>query len=236
MPRFMIVILGQMLVIVSLSSWLYVEYLSNFYLREYVGNFLLADGWILVVLAIMVAMGSFTSLIFRKKPLKRISEVSAEPVVVQLPVRAEAVAPKAETAFHPAVAALRADIAGRRAAFGSMPVAEPIPEKVEPKQMLPLKTVESMMPAVQPVRPRFVPPPGPMFNPARPFPPRPPVPSAPVGGAPVPAVTQPPPRAIVPSPPRNVTTVITGIMPVQKKKEPVQPSDEGKSSDQGKSS
>ena len=113
LPKFMIVIFGQMLVIASLSSWLYVEYASNLYLREYVSNFLLVEGWVLVVLAIMVAMGSFTSLIFRKKPLKRISEVSTEPVVVQFPVAAQAVAPKTETSFHPAVAALRADIAGR---------------------------------------------------------------------------------------------------------------------------
>ncbi len=230
MPKFMIVILGQMLVIASLSSWLYVEYLSNLYRREYVGNFLLADGWILVVLAIMVAMGSFTSLIFRKKPLKRISEVSAEPVIVQLPVRAEAVASKAETAFHPAVAALRADIAGRRAAFGSMPVAEPVPEKVESKQMLPLRAEDSRMPLVQPVRPRFGPPPGPMFNPARPLPPRPPAPSGPFQGAQAPPPGTQPQRAIVPTLPRNVTTVITGIMPVQKKKEPEKPSEESKSS------
>ena len=229
MPRFMIVILGQMLVIASLSSWLYLEYLSNFYLREYVSNFLLADGWILGVLAIMVAMGSLTSLIFRKKPLKRISEVSAEPVVVRLPVTADVVAPKTETSFHPAVAALRADIAGRRTAFGAMPVAE----SVEPKQMLPLKTEEPRMPIVQPVRPRYVPPPGPMFNPGRPIVPRPPVPRPPVPvanaePARAPAGTQPP-RAIVPTLPRNVTTVITGIMPVQKKKDPEPPPEENKS-------
>ena len=219
----MIVILGQMLVIASLSSWLYVEYLSNLYLRQYVSGFLLADGWILGVLAITVAMGSFTSLIFRKKPVKRVSEVSAEPVVVGLPIAAEVVAPKAETGFHPAVAALMADIAGRRTAFGPMPV----PERVEPKQTLPFKEEDARMPVVQPLRPRYVPPPGPMFNPRRPIVPRPAVPAVGVEPARAPPGPQPP-RAVVPTLPRNVTTVITGIMPV-KKKEPEPPPEENQS-------
>ncbi len=225
-PTFIIVILGQVLAIASLSAWIYVEYLNNLYLREYVTGFLFTEGWILGVLAIVIAMGSLTSLIFRKRPAKTVGEVSAEPdVVVQFPVAAE-LAPKPETAFHPAVAALMADISSRRTALVPAPAAE----KVEPKQLLPFKTEDAERPIIQLMINRVAPSPGSMLYPARPIIPQPPVGVVDVGGARAPA-SSPPPREVGPNLPRNVTTVITGIMPVKKKEHEPPPEENTSSSD-----
>ena len=211
LPGFVIVILAQFLVILSLSSWLYVEYLNNVYLRDYVSLFLLADGWVLVVGALVVAMGSFTGLMFRRnKTVKMVKEVAVETnVTVALPTAAAA--PKPDSGFHPAVAALKAELSNRRMSFGSMTV----PSSEQPKPLLTLQAEERGVPVVP--RPTGVYPPG--MGP-RIMPPRPPMPfpARPVqrDDSRGPAETQAP-TPIAPTMPRNVTTVITGIIPSKKK-------------------
>lgn len=229
-PRFVIVILAQFLVILSLSSWMYVEYLNNIYLRDYVSGFLLADGWILVVGVMVVAMGSFTSLMFRRnKTVKRVEDVGMEAnVTVALPTAAAA--PKPDSGLHPAVAALKAELSGRGMSFGSMsvPSSEELKPMPMPKPMPTLRAEDRGMPVVpRPTTvyplvtgPRIVPTRPPMPMPARPV--QPEDARGPVGMH--------PPTPVAPATPRNVSTVITGIIPSQKKKETDEPSSENASS------
>ena len=215
---FMIVILGQMLVIASLSTWIYEEYVSNLYLREYVSNFLTAEGWILGVTAVAAALGSLT-ILFLKRPVKSVEPVETVSTETTIPVLLPRVAVEARekpgAGFHPAVAALLADISGRRSASA----ATPVPRIESPETLLTFKegTEESQMtgpttdlyPAA--TSPRMVQP----FS----FVPQPAVPIAKTSEADRSAVVEPT-THVSPSLPRNVTTVITGIIPVQKKREP----------------
>ncbi len=215
---FMIVILGQMLAIASLSTWIYEEYVNNLYLRQYVGNFLQTEGWIIGVLVVVVALGSLTS-VFLKKPVKRVDAVetvSTEArVAVELPRAVMEASEKPEAGFHPAVAALMADIAGRRASIATPPV----PRREEPRTVLTVKDWEEGTKAIGPTANFYHVATGPRQDQPRSSVPQPALPIAETNEAVRSNVTRPVAPAS-PSIPRNVTTVITGIIPASKKKEP----------------
>ena len=159
------------------------------------------------------------------------------------PVEASA---KPSMDFHPVVAALKADMADRRVSFGSMlgsgsekptTTAKPSVEVQKPSvldQLTPSRQEPMTGPrplqtgATFPQRPfydlRPQAPTGPGIEQVGPFTPRPiPVlrPLEPAGST----VLQSP-QTPAPQTPTNVTTVITGIMPAQKKKDPGAPPDE----------
>ncbi len=213
-----IFMLAQTVTIVSLSLWIYEEYLNNVYLRLYVSDFFQTEGWAIVTLTVLVGVGGLTRLLFRRSKTmeRKVEAVSAEvkvPVLVAESVKE--VSAKRDAGLHPAVAALKAELAGRPRAFGTPTV----PSAEEPETVPAPKTEErKTVPADQPSARLYSIVTGPRTQLARgPVPVRPmPVlgreDSMPSAG------TQPtvvPPRAT----PQNVTTVITGLMPVQKKKE-----------------
>ncbi len=218
---FMIVILGQMLAIASLSTWIYEEYVNNLYLRQYVGNFLQTEGWIIAVLVVTVALGSLTSL-FLKRPVKRMEPVETVStkarVAVELPRVVAEAREKTEAGFHPAVAALMADIAGRRASIATPPV----PRREEARTVLTVKDWEEGTPAVRPTSNLYPVATGPRQDQSRSSVPQPALPIAETNEAVRSNVTRPIAPAS-PSIPRNVTTVITGIIPASKKKGPTHP-------------
>jgi len=149
--------------------------------------------------------------------------------------------------FHPVVAALKADMADRRSSFASIAGAgaeQPTAVPVSKAEVPPTSVLEQLTPNRQP--PATGPRPGQMGAPVpqQPFSdlrPQPPAgPSVQHGGAllgqrPMPlfksqepacsTVLQPP-QASTPQIPTNVTTVITGIMPAQKKKDPTATTEE----------
>ena len=155
--------------------------------------------------------------------------------------------------FHPVVAALKADMADRRSTFGSIGAAgaeQPTTVPVSKLEIRQPSVLDQLTPNRQP--PATGPRPGQLGTPSPQQPFRDPRPQTPTGpsmeraGAllaqrpmpifkpPQPAgstVLQPPPA---PSPqiPTNVTTVITGIMPVQKKKDPASTTEEKPSTSQ----
>jgi len=143
--------------------------------------------------------------------------------------------------FHPVVAALKADMADRRSSFGSIagagaeqPTAVPVSNtEVRPTSVLEQLTLNRQPPATGP-RPGQMGAPFPQqpFHDLRPQAPT--GPSVQHGGAlpaqrpmplfkpqePAGSTVLQPPQAPTPQIPTNVTTVITGIMPAQKKKDP----------------
>ena len=148
--------------------------------------------------------------------------------------------------FHPVVAALKADMADRRSTFGSMTGPPADQPRTVPASSLQVQK-PSIFDQLAPNRPTpmMASRPGQMGAPSIQAPLRdlrpqqtPASPRADQVGAPPPQrpmlgiQPQPSPQAvqpIQPSPvhiPTNVTTVITGIMPVQKKKDPNAPSEE----------
>ena len=159
------------------------------------------------------------------------------------PVEASA---KPSMDFHPVVAALKADMADRRVSFGSMlgsgsekptTTAKPSVEVQKPSvldQLTPSRQDPMTGPrpmqtgATFPQRPlydlRHQAPTGPRIEQVGPFTPRP-IPDLrplePAGST----VLQSP-QTPAPQTPTNATTVITGIMPAQKKKDPGAPPDE----------
>jgi len=149
--------------------------------------------------------------------------------------------------FHPVVAALKADMADRRSSFGSIagagaeqPTAVPVSRtEVRPTSVLEQLTLNRQPPATGPR-------PGQMGAPSlqQPFhdlrPQAPTGPSVQHGGAllaqrpmplfkpqePAGSTVLQPPQVPTPQIPTNVTTVITGIMPAQKKKDPTATTEE----------
>lgn len=143
--------------------------------------------------------------------MKRVEEVAMETNVTLALPSAAVEAPKSDSGFHPAVAALRAELSNRGRSLGSMPV--PSSEQVKPTLTL---QAQDRRPATVP-RPATI---YPFDSSPRPVSPRPPMtfPAMPVqredGSGQV--GTQPR-TQIAPATPRNVTTVITGIIPSKKK-------------------
>src|SRR5712664_2581873 len=236
-----IVITLQTFVILSLTYWITEEYLNNMYLRQYVSDVFQADGLMFGILGTLLVLGSVTGLFVKHRHGQ--STVSLE---IKTPGPIVGAAKKEEkkkldSDFHPVVAALKADMADRRLSFGSMPGSG-----VEQPTTVPVAKMEAQKTSVLD-----------QLNSARQTPmtgPRPvqtgtsfaqyPVPRVEqVGGAttprPLPFLRseQPtgssvlsPTQPTTPQMPVNVTTIITGIMPVQKKKDPTTATEEKPSS------
>jgi len=251
-----IVIMTQTVIILGLSSWIVQEYLNNMYLREYLSGVFQADGLIIGMLGTLLVLGSVSSLVFVRKRHgeKRFGaislDVTASASKVKLSTEA-ATKPVEATAkpnmdFHPVVAALKADMADRRVSFGSMvgagiqqPTTGPATRIEVQKTSILDQLTPSRQPPVTGSRPTQM---------GAPFPQQPQQEfrsQAPTGtrveqggtlaqrplpflrppesaGSTVLQPSQPPALQI----PTNVTTVITGIMPAQKKKDPEAKPDE----------
>jgi hypothetical protein len=248
-----IVITVQMFVILSLMYWIVEEYLNNMYLRLYVSDVFAANDLIIGILGGFLVLGSLTSLMLvrRRHGEKRFGAVSLEitssPQKVKVPAVASTKLPEASGKpsldFHPVVAALKADMADRRLSFGSMPGSgfeQPTTASVPKVEVRKTSVLDQLTPTRQ--TPMTGPRPvqtGTSF--AQPEVPR----VEQVGGStnprPLPFLrSEQPTGSSVLSPtqqttqqmPANVTTVITGIMPAQKKKDPTAPSEEKPSSSQ----
>jgi len=225
LPTSKIVILGQMVLNLSLSIWLYEEYLNNQYLRIYVNGFFQAQGFILAILAVVAAMGSVGSLLFfRNKPVgKTVETVSIETKIVPLSTGAKKNL-EPGSAFHAAVAALKADLASRPVVLGSLPVST----SPEPKTTSTPRMEAGMMKISELSRPSL------LATSLRADQSRPPL-SVEAGlflkteGHGV-SVSAQPSNIPGPTPAQAPTTVITGVVPVQKKKEPEPPAGEKSSS------
>ena len=248
-----IVITLQTLVILSLTYWIVEEYLNNMYLRQYVGDVFAANGLIIGILGGLLMLGSLSSLMLvrRKHGEKKFGAVSLEITSsspkVKLPATASTKPPEASTKpsldFHPVVAALKAEMADRRLSFGSVPgsgaeqpttVAVP---KMEAQRTSVLDQLNSTrltpMTGPRPVQtstsfahspvPRVEQVGGANTPRALPF-----LRSEQPTGSSVLSPTQPTTQQM----PANVTTVITGIMPAQKKKDPTAATEEKPSSSQ----
>ena len=247
----------QTFVILSLTYWIVEDYLNNQYLRQYVNDSFQANGFLFGILGLLLVIGPATGLFLRHRHGR-----SSVPIDLKTPSpairQAEPVAKnqenkKPDTDFHPVVAALKADMADRRTSFGSMlgsanaqPSTGPIPRLEIQKT----STLEQLAPNRQ--TPLTGPKPGPTGQslpqqPLQNFRPQPPTaPRADQPGGllaqrflPVPRPQQPAGSNVLqsspPSPsqiPANVTTVITGILPVEKKKDPTAAAEEKPSSSQ----
>jgi hypothetical protein len=246
-----IVITLQSLVIFSLTYWIAEEYLNNMYLRQYVSDVFAANGLIIGILGGLLMLGSLSSLMLvrRRHGEKKFGAVSLEITSsspkVRLPATASTKPPEASAKpsldFHPVVAALKADMADRRLSFGSMPgsgveqpTTLPVPKMEAQKTSVldqlnstrqnpmtgprPVQTgtsfAQSPVHRVDQVGGSAVPRPLPFLRSEQPT------------GSSVLSPTQP----TTPQIPTNVTTVITGIMPVQKKKDPTTATEEKPSS------
>jgi hypothetical protein len=248
-----IVITAQAFLILSLMYWIVEEYLNNMYLRQYVSDVFAANGLIIGILGGLLMLGSLSSLMLvrRKHGEKKFGAVSLEITSsspkVKLPATASPKPPEASAKpsldFHPVVAALKADMADRRLSFGSMPgirveqpTTAPVPkvevqktsvlDQLTPTRQTPMtgpRPVQTGTSFAQPAVPRVeqvggstAPRPLPFLRSEQPT------------GSSVLSPTQPTTQQM----PANVTTVITGIMPAQKKKDPTAPSEEKPSSSQ----
>jgi len=251
-----IIITVQSFVILSLSFWIVEEYLNNMYLREYVNGVFQAEGLIMGMIGTLLVLGSISSLIFmwRRHGEKKFGAISLDvaPSAPKVKTSAEVMTKHAyESAkpnmdFHQVVAALKADMADRRLSFGSIPgsgsekpttVTAPsgevaktsVLDQLTPNRQAPMTGPRPMQTGtIFPQRPlhdlRPQTPTGPRVEQV-----------GPLAQQPIPALRpQEPSGSIVlqssqaPAPqiPTNVTTVITGIMPGQKKKDPAATPDE----------
>jgi hypothetical protein len=227
-----LVITLQSFVILSLTYWIVEEYLNNMYLRQYVSDYFQTNGLVVGMLGALLMAGSISSLMLmrRRHGEKRFGAVSLEITdsapKIRMPVEPNTKMPqtsaKPSTDFHPVVAALKADMADRRLSFGSMlgssmeqPSKPPAPSSDVPKtSVLDQLAPNRQVPVTGPRSGQLVAPPAqrpmPLLQPQQPV------------GSNVLQTSQPPP----PPMPLKITTVITGIMPAQKKKDPNADSEE----------
>jgi hypothetical protein len=210
-----IVIALQSFVILSLTYWLVEEYLNNMYLRQYVSEVFQANGLVFGIVGMLLLFGSATGLFVKHRHGQ--STVSLE---IKTPEPIVGAAKKEEkkkldSDFHPVVAALKADMADRRLSFGSMlgaGVEQPSTAPVPSVEVRKTSVLDQLTPNRQP--PVTGPKPGQIVGPPTQRPPLAPPQSA--VGSNVLQTSQPSPQQL----PLKITTVITGIMPAQKKKDP----------------
>jgi len=208
------------------------------YLRQYVSDFFQVNGLIVGTLGVLFVLGSSSSLWLVKRrhggavSLEITSstpklKVSAAPKMKMgtdqiSSVKSPEMSVKPSSDFHPVVAALKAEMADRRLSLGSM-----IGSGTEQPTRLPSTGTEvqrtSVLDQLAPNRqpPVMSPGPGHMGNPPVPRPMSTLPSQQPVGSSVL--QTHPPPP---PPMPLKITTVITGIMPAQKKKDPNAPPEE----------
>jgi hypothetical protein len=197
------------------------------YLRQYVSEVFHANGLMFGIVGTLLVLGSATGLFAKHKHGQ--STVSLE---IKTPSPVVSVTKKEEKKkldgdFHPVVAALKAEMAERRLSFGSMAgagVEQPSTVPVSGAEVQKASVLDQLTPNRQP----------PITGPK----------SGQIGGPPTqrpsPVLPQPPAGSTVlqtsqPSPPQlplKITTVITGIMPAQKKKDPASTAEEKPSSSQ----
>jgi hypothetical protein len=215
----------QTLVILSLSYWIVEEYLNNMYLREYISGVFQTEVWMFGILATLLVFGSATGLFVKHRHGQgTISLEVKNPSPVTIPSKVGT--KKTETDFHPLVAALKADMADRRASFGSMigsgteqPTKGPADVEVPKASVVDQLTPNRQAPMTGPR----------LGQTGAPFTQRPlPVLPQQQAGSTVLQTPQPPPPQL----PLKITTVITGIMPAAKKKDPAQSPEEKPSSSQ----
>jgi len=242
-----VVILVQTFVILSLSMWIVEEYLNNMYLRQYVSDVFQADGLIIGALGTLLILGSVAGLFARHRHGN--SSVSLE---IKTPSPMVSMAKRedkktTDTDFHPVVAALKADMADRRLSFGSVASAgaeRPTTVPASNTEIRKTSVLDQLIPNRQPTVIREGP-----AQMTTPFPQRqtpdlkPQSPTSPrleqlgsFGQRPMSPVLQSqqpvgsnvlqPTQAQTSQVPSNVTTVITGIMPAQKKKDPTSTTEE----------
>jgi hypothetical protein len=242
-----IVITLQTFVILSLTYWIAEEYLNNMYLRQYVSDVLQVEGLVFGILGTLLMLGSAGGLALRHRHGKSTVslEVKAPSPMISASKKDEKT--KIDSDFHPVVAALKADMAERRLSFGSVvgtgaeqPSTPPVPsgevrkasvlDQLTPPNRQPPVTgprsgqMGAPLPQQSPFDPRSQASAGPRIEQGgtlaqRPLPFLRPPESA---GSTVLQPSQPP----APQIPTNVTTVITGIMPAQKKKDPASTQEE----------
>ena len=240
----MSIIMFQTLLIGWLSLWAVEDYLNNAYVRAYVDLSIQTQGWLLGVLAFTGVLGSVMTLVVRRNrrasnSLEPVSTGTTTPISTPVPVPGPAMSSKPGVELHPAVAALKAELSERRMSLGLESVAAGPERNAGPSEgfggqraMIGTRSsqvIQSPMagPRPQPAILGTIPP-----AVKRPIPPtviRPMLPSrgsvvpsqtAPVlkidrGTAPVQAEPGPGPR---PEVPRDVPSVVTGVLPVQEKK------------------
>ena len=226
------------------------------YLREYVNGVFQADGLIMGMLGTLLVLGSISSLMFirRRHGEKKFGAISLDvaPSAPKVKMSAEVMtkpaykSAKPNMDFHPVVAALKADMADRRLSFGSIlgsgsekPTTVNAPsgeaaktsvlDQLTPNRQAPMTGPRPMQTGtIFPQRPlhdlRPQTPTGPRVEQVGPLAqqPNPALrPQEPSG-----SIVLQPSQTPAPQIPTNVTTVITGIMPGQKKKDPAATPDE----------
>ena len=235
-----IVITVQTFVILSLTYWITEEYLNNMYLRQYVSDVLQADGLTFGILGTLLVLGSAGGMFVKHRHGQSSVSLEIKTPSPRISAAKKEEAKKPDSDFHPVVAALKADMADRRLSFGSM-----VSTGTEQASTVPVPTGEvrkaSVLDQLTPNRqpPVTIPRPGQVGAPLpqqplhdfrsqaptgsrveqggtlvqRPLPfLRPPE----TNGSTVLQTSPPPPPQL----PLKITTVITGIMPAQKKKDP----------------
>ena len=244
----------QTFLILSLTYWIAEEYLNNQYLRQYVSDSFQANGLLFGILAVLLVVGPATGLFLKHRHGQ--STVSIEIKTPRPAVRPTVSVAKSQESkkpdsdFHPVVAALKADMADRRMSFGSMmassneqPAIGPAPNLEVRKSSVLDQLAPNRQPPMTGPRPGQV---GPTLSqqPLRDF--RPPPPTNPRADQPAGLLVQRPMPVLPPQQPvgsnvlqstprptaqmpTNVTTVITGILPV-KKKDPADSAEEKSSS------
>jgi len=231
----------QTFVILSLSYWIIEEYLNNMYLRQYVSDVFQADGLMFGILGTLLVLGSVTGLFVKHRHGQSAVSLEIKTLSPMMGAAKKEQKKKLDSDFHPVVAALKADMADRRLSFGSMagsgaeqPTTVPVPKvEVQRTSVLdqlnstrqapmtgprPMQTstsfAQSPVSRVEQAGGATTPRPLPFLRSEQPT------------GSSVLSPTQP----TTPQMPVNVTTVITGIMPAQKKKDPTSASEEKPSS------
>jgi hypothetical protein len=217
----------QTFVILSLTYWITEEYLNNMYLRQYVSDVLQTNGLTYGILGTLLVLGSAMGMFVKYRHGQSAVSLEIKTPSPRVGVAKKEEMKKLESDFHPVVAALKADMADRRLSFGSMvgagavpPTTAPVPKvEVQKTSVLDQLTLNRQVPVTGP---------GPVQTGA-PFPqrPLPALPQRPAGSTVLQTSPPPPPQL-----PLKITTVITGIMPVQKKKDPASTAEEKPSSSQ----
>jgi hypothetical protein len=237
-----IIIMVQTFVILSLTYWIVEDYLNNQYLRQYVSDSFQANGSLFGILALLLVIGPATGLFLKHRHGRGTVSLDIKtPIPTVSPtisVAKSQESKKPDTDFHPVVAALKAEMADRRLSFGSMagssieqPSTSPVPTPEIRKTSVLDQLASNRQPPMTGPRPGQVGPALPQ-QPLRDFKPMPPTgprvdqPAGLLVQRPLPVLppqqpagssvlqSHPAPAAQIPT---NVTTVITGILPVKKK-------------------
>ncbi len=233
-----IIIIVQTFVILSLTYWIAEEYLNNLYLRQYVSDSFQANGLVIGILGLLLVMGPATGLFLKHRHGQSTVSLEIKAPSPRVSVAKKAESKKPDTDFHPAVAALKADMANRHLSFGpgaaienEQPTTVPAPRPEAQKasvldQLTANRPAPTTSPMLQQARAPFPQPPplpprpqaqmGPRVDqPGVPPPQRPMLPMRPQ--EPLGSSVLQPVKIQVQQTPTNITTIITGILPPKKK-------------------